>query len=266
MSLIKSLKISWLSPQRVKQLSFGNVTSHKTVNVRTFKPEPGGLFDPCIFGPFLNYECYCGKYKGKENKGQKCERCGVLIAEKNLQRWRMGHISLSAPVTNIALFKILATNLSKLLGIPSKKLEDIIYLRAYVVIDNGSTNLLKKGEVLEKKLDLRLINSILQEVIQNRFLPIKEKLNKLINQIRHEINQLESSENAEKIITTFEKKLEEIKKDEKSNLEVISQAEELGQNLVGEKEENKNYYKILELKKDATQEEIKKAYRKMALK
>jgi hypothetical protein len=86
MSLIKSLKISWLSPQRINQLSFGNVTSHKLINIRTFKPEPGGLFDPRIFGPFLNYECYCGKYKGKENKGQKCERCEVLIAEKNLQR------------------------------------------------------------------------------------------------------------------------------------------------------------------------------------
>ena len=86
MSLIKSLKISWLPPEKINQLSFGNVTSHKVINIRTLKPEPGGLFDPRIFGPFLNYECYCGKYKGKENKGQKCERCEVLIAEKNLQR------------------------------------------------------------------------------------------------------------------------------------------------------------------------------------
>ena len=161
----------------------------------------------------------------------------------------MGHISLPVPVTNIALFKVLATNLSNLLNIPVKKLEDIIYLRAYVVIDNGSTNLLKKGEVLEKKLDLRLINSILQEVIQDKLFPIKEKLIELINQFRHEINQLEDSENAEKVnkikevIATFEKKLEKIKKDE-----------------------NEEYYEILEVKKDATQEEIKKAYRKLALK
>ena len=85
MTLIKSVKITWLSPQRIQQLSFGNITSHKVVNARTFKPELGGLFDPRIFGPFLNYECYCGKYKGKQNKGQKCERCEVLIAEKNVQ-------------------------------------------------------------------------------------------------------------------------------------------------------------------------------------
>jgi DNA-directed RNA polymerase subunit beta' len=94
MPLIKSLKISWLSPQRIKQLSFAEkendgeykITNSKTINVRTFKPELGGLFDPRIFGPFLNYECYCGKYKGKENRGDECERCKVLITEKNIQR------------------------------------------------------------------------------------------------------------------------------------------------------------------------------------
>ena len=167
MPLIKSLKIGWLSPQRINQLSFGNITNHKVINARTLKPEPGGLFDPKIFGPSLNFECYCGKYKGKENKGQKCERCEVLISEKNLQRWRMGHVALNAPITNIALFKILAPNLSKLLGIPTKKLEEIIYLKAYVVIDNGLTNLLKKGEVLEKKIDLTLISGILKEIIES---------------------------------------------------------------------------------------------------
>jgi DNA-directed RNA polymerase subunit beta' len=80
----------------------------------------------------------------------------------------MGHITLNAPVTNIALFKILAPNLTKLLGIPTKKLEEIIYLKAYVVIDNGLTNLLKKREILDKKIDLNLISSILQEIIQDK--------------------------------------------------------------------------------------------------
>src|SRR6185437_760439 len=80
----------------------------------------------------------------------------------------MGHISLPVPVVNIALFKTLATNLSKLLGIPTKKLEDIIYLRAYVVIDNGLISQLKKGEILEKRMDRPLISSILQEIIQEK--------------------------------------------------------------------------------------------------
>src|SRR2546423_10776500 len=80
----------------------------------------------------------------------------------------MGHISLPVPVVNISLFKTLATNLSKLLGIPTKKLEDIIYLRAYVVIDNGLINSLKKGEILEKRMDRPLISNILQEIIQEK--------------------------------------------------------------------------------------------------
>ena len=86
MTVIKSVKITWLSPQKTEQLSFGKITNHKTINTRTFKPELGGLFDPRVFGPFLNYECYCGKYKSKQNKGQKCERCETLITEKNVQR------------------------------------------------------------------------------------------------------------------------------------------------------------------------------------
>src|ERR1044072_6211731 len=142
MPLIKSLKISWLSPQRISDLSFGNIPSHKVINIRTLKPEPGGLFDPRIFGPFLNYECYCGKYRGKQNEGQKCEKCEVLITEKNVQRQRRGHVSLAAPVTNIILFNVLKTNLSSLLNIPSKTLEEIIYLKTYVVIESGSSKLL----------------------------------------------------------------------------------------------------------------------------
>lgn len=172
MNLIKSLKISWLSPEKIKKISFakGNfmINSSKVMNVRTFKPEIGGLFDPRIFGPFLNYECYCGKYKGKENKGQKCERCEVLITEKNIQRWRMGHITLASPVTNLILFKNLSTNLSKVLEIPAKSLEDIIYFRVYIVIDNGLTNLLKKKEILEKKIDPNLISGIFQEIIKDK--------------------------------------------------------------------------------------------------
>src|SRR5436190_13522470 len=131
----------------------------------------------------------------------------------------MGHISLPVPVVNIALFKILATNLSKLLGIATKKLEDIIYLRSYVVVDNGLTSLLKKKQILEKNLDSHLIDAILQEVIQEKLLlneeilTKKKELNELIDQARHEISQLEVSGNSEKVnkiketIVASEKKL-----------------------------------------------------------
>ncbi|RHZ35465.1 DNA-directed RNA polymerase subunit beta' [endosymbiont GvMRE of Glomus versiforme] len=183
MNLIQSLRISWLSPQRITHLSFGNITNHKTVNIRTFKAEPGGLFDPRIFGPSINYECHCGECKGKQNEGQVCEKCKVLVAEKNIQRWRIGHIDLVTPVVNIAIFKNLATNLSRLLGIPAKTLEDIIYFQAYVVIDNGLTSLLKKKQVLNKNMDMNLVSNILQEIIKD------EKLDKKIISQAKELNK-----------------------------------------------------------------------------
>ncbi|CAJ0926629.1 21602_t:CDS:10 [Entrophospora sp. SA101] len=108
-------------------------------------------------------------------------RVFVLIAEKNIQRWRMGHITLNTPVTNILLFKSLAANLSKLLEIPAKKLEDIIYFRAYTVADNGLTNLLKKKDILEKEIDLSLMNSILQEIITDQ-----ENLKKVAKKYKEE--------------------------------------------------------------------------------
>jgi len=107
----------------------------------------------------------------------------------------MGNISLPVPVVNIALFKTLATNLSKLLGIPTKKLEDIIYLRAYVVIDNGIINLLKRGEILEKRMDKPLISNILQEIIQEKKLAkniIEEAVE--LNESLNKKNNKESSD------------------------------------------------------------------------
>jgi DNA-directed RNA polymerase subunit beta' len=80
----------------------------------------------------------------------------------------MGHISLASPVTNILIFKNLAANLSRLLKIPTKSLEDIIYFRNYVVIDNGLTTLLKKKEILGKKIDTNLIRNILQEIVEDK--------------------------------------------------------------------------------------------------
>jgi len=185
MTVIKSIKITWLSPRKIEQLSFGKIINHKTINTRTLKPEPGGLFDSRVFGPFLNYECYCGKYKGKQNKGQKCERCETLITEKNVQRWRMGHIVLTSPVTNILIFKNLVTNLSKLLKISTKNLEDIIYFRNYVVIDNGLTALLKKREILGKKIDINLIKNLLQEITEDKNLEknVTNQAKKLIEKI-----------------------------------------------------------------------------------
>jgi DNA-directed RNA polymerase subunit beta' len=181
MPLIKSLRINWLSPSQIKDLSAGakEITNSKTLNPRSLKPELGGLFDPRVFGPSRSYECACLKRWDKRNEGQTCPRCEVLITKKTVQRWRRGYFSLAAPVTNIILFNVLKTNLSNLLNISSKSLEDIIYLKVYVVVDNGSSKLLQKNQVLGKQVDPNLINGLLQEVIQNH------QLNKeIINQAK----------------------------------------------------------------------------------
>jgi len=108
----------------------------------------------------------------------------------------MGHIALPSPVTNIALFKSLATNLSKLLGIPAKRLEDIIYLRAYVVLDNGLTSLLRNGEILEKRIDRPLISNILQEIIENK------KLEQNIIEEAKELNGRITEKNSGEVVDT----------------------------------------------------------------
>src|SRR3954449_8334833 len=79
----------------------------------------------------------------------------------------MGHVVLTTPVTNILLFKSLAVNLSKVLEISAKDLEAIIYFRAFVVIDNGRTELLKKKEVLELEKEIGRFSDILQEIIDD---------------------------------------------------------------------------------------------------
>ena len=166
MNLFQSLKINWLSPEAVRKISFGEVVNHTTLDTRTLKPKLGGLFDPQIFGTATSWECYCGKYKGKNNSGQKCERCGVVVTDKIVQRWRPGHVELSVPVTNILLFKNLSSIISKLLEISASDLEEIIYLRSYIVIENGDSSIIKKKEILTKGIQSELVKSLLEEFIQ----------------------------------------------------------------------------------------------------
>ena len=110
----------------------------ETINYRTYKPERDGLFCERIFGPVKDYECHCGKYKRIRYKGIVCDRCGVEVTEKKVRRERMGHISLVVPVVHIWYFRSLPSKIGYLLGIPSKKLEAIIYYERYVVINAGA--------------------------------------------------------------------------------------------------------------------------------
>jgi len=136
-SNFSSIIISLASPEKILEMSFGEVTKPETVNYRTYKPERDGLFCERIFGPVKDYECHCGKYKRIRYKGIVCDRCGVEVTEKKVRRERMGHIQLTVPVAHIWFFRSLPNKIGLLLGLPSKKLEQIIYYEKYVIINPG---------------------------------------------------------------------------------------------------------------------------------
>jgi len=125
------------SPEEILERSSGEVLKPETINYRTYKPERDGLFCERIFGPVKDYECHCGKYKRIRYKGIICDRCGVEVTEKKVRRERMGHISLTVPVAHIWYFRSLPNKIGYLLGMPSKKLDSIIYYEKYVVINPG---------------------------------------------------------------------------------------------------------------------------------
>jgi len=129
--------ISLASPESILENSFGEVTVPETINYRTFKPEMGGLFCERTFGPVKDWECHCGKYKRIRYKGIICDRCGVEVTEKKVRRERMGHIELVVPVAHIWYFRTLPNKIGYMLGIPAKKLNQVIYYERYVVIQPG---------------------------------------------------------------------------------------------------------------------------------
>ena len=131
------ISIGLASPEEILERSSGEVTKPETINYRTYKPEREGLFCERIFGPVKDYECHCGKYKRIRYKGIVCDRCGVEVTEKKVRRERMGHIELVVPVAHIWYFKSLPNKIGYLLGLPTKKLDSIIYYERYVVINPG---------------------------------------------------------------------------------------------------------------------------------
>ncbi len=136
-SNFSKITISLASPEYILEQSSGEVLKPETINYRTYKPERDGLFCERIFGPVKDWECHCGKYKRIRYKGIVCDRCGVEVTEKKVRRERMGHISLTVPVAHIWYFRSLPNKIGYLLGLPTKKLDLIIYYERYVVIQAG---------------------------------------------------------------------------------------------------------------------------------
>ena len=131
------ITIGLASPEEILENSFGEVTKPETINYRTYKPERDGLFCERIFGPTKDYECACGKYKRIRYKGIVCDRCGVEVTEKKVRRERSGHIELVVPVAHIWYFRSLPNKIGYLLGIPTKRLDAVIYYEKYIVVQPG---------------------------------------------------------------------------------------------------------------------------------
>ncbi len=147
-NVFDSIKIGLASPDKIREWSYGEVTKPETINYRTLKPEPEGLFCEKIFGPQKDWECHCGKYKRIRFKGKVCERCGVEITRSKVRRERMGHIELAAPVSHIWYFKGIPSRIGLMLDISPRLLEKVLYFASYIVINPGEDTELVKKQIL----------------------------------------------------------------------------------------------------------------------
>ena len=162
-SNFSKISIGLASPEEILEGSSGEVLKPETINYRTYKPERDGLFCERIFGPVKDYECHCGKYKRIRYKGIVCDRCGVEVTEKKVRRERMGHIQLVVPVAHIWYFRSLPNKIGYLLGLPTKKLDAIIYYERYVVIQPGVKDDLAVYDLLSEEEYLDILDSLPKE-------------------------------------------------------------------------------------------------------
>ena len=170
------ITIGLASPEEILENSYGEILKPETINYRTYKPERDGLFCERIFGPVKNYECYCGKYKRIRYKGIVCDRCGVEVTEKKVRRERSGHIQLVVPVAHIWYFRSLPNKIGYLLGLPTKKLDSIIYYERYVVIQTGEAENVNDMDLLSEEEYLNILdtlpkeNQMLEDTDPNKFI------------------------------------------------------------------------------------------------
>ncbi len=162
----EQLTITLSSPDMIMSESRGEVTKPETINYRSYKPEKDGLFCEKIFGPVKDWECHCGKYKGRRYKGIVCDRCGVEITKKEVRRERMGHITLAVPVVHIWFFRSLPSKIGYFLGMTVKDLEKVIYYESFAIIKPGASGW-KVGQVVTETM----LDEYLAEHPGNRELP-----------------------------------------------------------------------------------------------
>ena len=164
-SAFTKISIGLASPEEILSMSRGEVLKPETINYRTYKPERDGLFCERVFGPVKDYECHFGKYKRIRYKNIVCDRCGVEVTEKKVRRERMGHIQLVVPVAHIWYFRSLPNKIGYLLGMPTKKLDAVIYYERYVVIQPGikEADGIQEQDLLTEEEYLDIIDSLPKE-------------------------------------------------------------------------------------------------------
>jgi DNA-directed RNA polymerase subunit beta' len=242
-SEFEKIVISLASPEMILERSSGEVLKPETINYRTYKPERDGLFCERIFGPVKDYECHCGKYKRIRYKGIVCDRCGVEVTEKKVRRERMGHISLVVPVAHIWYFRSLPNKIGYLLGLPSKKLDQIIYYERYVVVQAGNAvnaegaplkylDFLTEEEYLDILDKLPKENQYLDDADPNKFvarmgaealqdLLRRIKLDELSYDLRHKANTETSQQRKSEAL----KRLQVVEAFRDSNLRIVNKPE-----------------------------------------
>jgi DNA-directed RNA polymerase subunit beta' len=197
-----NIRISLASPERILSWSHGEVTKPETINYRTFKPERDGLFCAKIFGPVVDWECLCGKYKRMKHRGVICDKCGVEVTQAKVRRERLGHIQLAAPVSHVWFFKGLPSRIGHLLDISLRDLERILYFEAYVVIDPGDTEFKQNQLLNEEQFRATRVKPGLGFKAQMGAEAIKELLKRIsVDELAEELRDLMRSE------TSVQKKL-----------------------------------------------------------
>ena len=151
------ITLALASPEKVRSWSYGEVRLPETINYRTFKPEPGGLFCAKIFGPMRDYECLCGKYKRVKHRNIICEKCGVEVTTERVRRERMGHISLACPVAHILFFKSVPSRIGLIMDLTMRDIERVLYFEAYVVLDPKRVAELERGKLISTDEYMQLV-------------------------------------------------------------------------------------------------------------
>jgi DNA-directed RNA polymerase subunit beta' len=75
----------------------------------------------------------------------------------------MGHINLVVPVAHIWYFRSLPNKIGYLLGLPTKKLDMLIYYERYIVIQSGEHESINKFDLLTEEEYLDILEKLPKE-------------------------------------------------------------------------------------------------------